>query len=281
MKTVYFISSRSCSSDEEKYKNHLLYIPNMSQDGYIYLDKTDYWGQIKSFASDENKINEIEDKVIRRLLRISQNSSSPDDSFIQLIEENRARLVETGIICSDVPQPFKVVYKLNTLDADKQWEWVLFSVHEICDSDNQADVDKIRPLWCNLLIQYILNKIPETENIHLFLHDKDIEGFDGQTQQLIDGIEKCKAKGLISTDVEKAIGKRHLTITFFKHSRTSCVMDVIGSNTRKIEDRIKELQDDFEVAFKNMKGLNELKRLANERKNEIEKKRKEKNNQAK
>lgn len=281
MKTVYFISSRSCSSDEEKYKKHLLYIPNMSQDGYIYLDKTDYWGQIKSFASDENKIKKIEDKVIRRLLRISQNSSSPDDSFIQLIEENRARLIETGIICSDVPQPFKVVYKFNTSDSDKTLDWVLFSVHEICDSDNKTDVKKVRALWCNLLIQYILNKIPETENIHLFLHDKDIEGFDGQTQQLIDGVEKCRKKGLISADVEKAIGKRYLTITFFKHSRTSCIMDVIGPDERIIDDRIKDLQRGFELAFNNMRGINELKRLANDRKNEIEKKKKEENNQAK
>lgn len=281
MKTVYFISSRSCSSDEEKYKKHLLYIPNMSQDGYIYLDKTNYWGQIKSFASDENKIKKIEDKVIRRLLRISQNSSSPDDSFIQLIEENRARLIETGIICSDVPQPFKVVYKFNTSDSDKTLDWVLFSVHEICDSDNKADVKKVRALWCNLLIQYILNKIPETENIHLFLHDKDIEGFDGQTQQLIDGVEKCRKKGLISADVEKAIGKRYLTITFFKHSRTSCIMDVIGPDERIIDDRIKDLQRGFELAFNNMRGINELKRLANDRKNEIEKKKKEENNQAK
>lgn len=279
MKTVYFVSSRSCSS-EEKYKNHLLYIPNMSEDGKLYLDKTDYWVQIKSFASDENKIKNIEDNTIRRLLIRCQESKSSDDSLIQSIEENKDKLIKTGIICSDDSQPFKVVYKLNTLDTDNTLEWVLFSVHEICDSDSD-DVKTVRPLWCNLLILYILDKVPETENIHLFLHDKDIEGFDGLTQQLIDGVEKCKAKGLIGVDVEKAIGKRHLTITFFKHSRTSCVMDVIGSNTRKIKDRIQELQDDFEVAFKNMKGLNELKRLANERKNEIETKEKEKNNQAK
>lgn len=275
MKTVYFISSRTCSPTE-KYRNHLLFIDNLSKLGSISLpqnpDKNDDWDNIKSFVDDENAIERIgnENENLGLLLLKCKILNNPDDSLIQEIRENRAQLIERHILSEEETEQSKAVYQLNLPNTVDKSDWALFAVHEICESDNQADIDVVRSQWCDLLIQYILDNVQDVENIHLFLHDRDVAGYEGLTQQLIDGVKSCKEQGLISDEIERKINKKNLTITFFKHSNTSCIMDIIGYKDCPISDRISKLQQEFENAFIIMKGVAKLKRCANERKKELE-----------
>lgn len=268
MKTTYFFSSRTCSS-KDQYKDYLLYLQNMSKDGTISLDKTDYLSQIRTFAKDTDKVAKYDNnKIIRRLLSRSLSDDYPVNDIIQSIEQNKPLLIQEGII-SSTPQAFKTVYHLKSPTTD----WMLFAVPEI--DGTEEGVDEVRKQWCDLLIQYILKKEDsELKSIHLFLHDLDIPGYADLTQQLMDDVEKsCKVKKLISDDTANKVFQKKLTltITFFKHTSTSCVMDIIGPNNKALNERVQDLPKAFEDAFDFMKGVGEAKRLANELKHELDK----------
>lgn len=269
MKTAYFFSSRTCS-DKKQYKNYLLFNKNMIEDDTISLDKTNYLSQIRTFANNAVEMAKVTDPDVLVLLTQCQSSLYSDEELNKLIEKNLNGLKKAGIINPDETssKPFKKVYRLNSSTTD----WMLFAVPEICDTDPKEDVVNARKQWCDLLIQYILEKEEASglESIHLFLHDNDIPGYSILTQQLIDGVESCKAKGLIKDDTAKAIGNKNLTITFFKHASTSCVMDIIGPNDKALDERVQDLPKAFEDAFNNLRGIGELKQMANDLKTELD-----------
>lgn len=267
MKTAYFFSSRTCS-EKKQYKDYLLCLQNMAEDGEISLDKTDYLSQIRTFANNDVEMDKVKDPDILILLIKSKNSS--DEELNKLIEENFDGLKNAGIINPDETsfQSFKTVYRMNSSTAD----WMLFAVPEICGTDPKKNVVEAQKRWCDLLIQYILKKEEASglDSIHLFLHDKDIPGYGNLTQQLIDGVGSCKAEGLINDDTVKDIGNKNLTIVFFKHTSTSCVMDIIGPSDKNLEERRRDLPKAFETAFNILRGVGEFRQFANELKTKLD-----------
>lgn len=267
MKTAYFISSRSCSVDK-RYNDYLLHHDNMEEDGEIMIPVSDsgrdFVEQVKLKARDQNVVNNFShNKTIRRLFAAINTSDLTDEGKSDLVNENLELLISEGIVKKQDERPFRKVFRLSQVSA----EWVLYGVHEIDNSDNEDDVNNIRPKWCDKLIDYILKRNPEVNNIHLFLHDQDIEGYSNKTHELINGAEDCCKRKLISETTKDTLKDKNLTIVFFKHT-SPCVMDVIGppqesEDGPQIERKFEEIPAKIDKVLQQMRGINVLKNIAN------------------
>ena len=141
---------------------------------------------------------------------------------------------------------FKDVYKLDL----KEKEWELYAVNELSGEDYNKVKGKCsdtngNPLWCDLIIDYLLTKHEECSAIHLFLHDQDVSGFSSDSLTHIDGTEECRGKEVLSEVIVKKIGNRKLTITFFQHDNPT-IVKLIGEEANE-----NEFQKNFNSFFEN------------------------------
>lgn len=265
MKTAYFISSRSCSVDK-RYNDYLLHHDNMEEDGEIMISGRDFVEQVKLKARDQNVVkNFSQNKEIRRLFRAIKTSDLTEEEKSNKVNENLELLISEGIVKKQDERSFRKVYRLKQANNDSEWQ--LYGVHEIDNSDDKNDVDNIRPKWCDKLIDYILKRNPEVNNIHLFLHDQDIEGYSDNTHELINGAEDCCKRKLISETTKDSLKDKKLTIVFFKHT-SPCVMDVIGppqkSENGKEKRKFEEIPAKIDIVLQKLGGIKKLKCIANE-----------------
>ena len=263
MKTTYFISSRSCSDDRQRYKDYLLHHDNMVEDGEITIpvldNGRDFVEQVKLKARDQNIVeNFSQNRIIRRLFAAINKTTATEEEKSNLVNENLELLISEGIVKKQEERQFRKVYRLEQANSDSEWQ--LYGVYEINKSDAEKNVKIVRPQWCDKLIDYILDKNSKVEDVHLFLHDGDIEGYSDNTHILIDGAEECCNRKLIDQKTKDALKGKNLTIVFFKHV-SPCIMEVIGpQKNRKLED----IPTKFKMVLDQLRGVSELMKTANE-----------------
>ena len=271
MKKVIFISSRTCS-DKDKYAQYLLSRKNMVEEGYIYMENNNvayFLDCVKKTAISytEEQLNELYNQNVEicdLFLAIKDNKVSDEDIRLS-IENNKQFFVANNIISVQEKRIFRHVYKLINNSTAQSINWGLYGVHEISrDIDNDSDMDKIRPQWCDKLIQYIFEHNDDVKEIHLILHEKDIPGYNDLTAQMIDGKADCREKGLISEETYRILSEKRLDldITFFMHSNP-CIMGVIGFYDEDFTKRIKTVEKKFDDALNYLRGIDAAKELAN------------------
>lgn len=279
MKIVYFISSGTCSN-EDQYGRCLLHHDNMEEKGDIYSSndsqESNYEQKIKStFPTIRKKVISGGLNSDREIKRFYTNENCPgDDKLREFLRLHKDWLIDNEVIQTEVEQKlFKKVYKLRN-PASEKLDWVLYGVCELNSKDNADIREKIRSQWCDKLITFILETHKEDEDlkeIHLFLHDKDIEGYSDLSLQIIDGRDACRKKNLINDATLKEMEKRkaELDITFFQHTNPY-IKDIIDRKDEDLAKRIKYLKEKFDVALNYLRGIDEAKKLANKIKKDMD-----------
>lgn len=261
--TIYFFSSRKakpstdnpwligeCEMEHDDQSVLLLHVNQV--DGIIGGVKSKYhsYGDICSLLNYYRALDVLDDddfdlfsdfcrRIIESFITKARQKADTERSKLKKEIEEDIRLFEsTNLIVSSVP--FKNVYKLKLNVANLS----IYAVDELSGEDykkvkGKSSDPEDNPLWCDLIVDYLLSKHPDCLSIHLFLHDKDITGFSSDSLTHVGTSSECEAKGLISKHIVQALQNKQLTITFFKHDNPE-IVKLIGTNAKidGIEERL-------------------------------------------
>lgn len=299
--TVVFISSRTCSVIQN-YEKYLLYLNDRMEmqdpgltfnmvnnqfDGY-YQDVLNKAEEIipklqkKGLIDFKNvvdqrheKVTEEEQQIIEGVITLVFRSNHPElpgarptkGDAIKAISDNQSLLESVGFIKPEgQSESFRSVYKWTGSNESL----TLFAVHEITQSDDEEKVKVIRQQWCDLLIDYIISKCEKANNVFLFLHDKDLDGYSQRSITCISSVEECLKKELIKdVTAEKLKEKKcDLSIVFFKHgnSRISNLIGPFGNqpDSPEMPKDAEELNVRLKELNYSLKGTDDLISLAQE-----------------
>ena len=243
--TVYFVSSRSCGNNEA-YRRWLLYHSDSDESkvekdynlmigsqgsevdkDFIYdvlIKDLAVWRDKAETLSSANK-----DDLIDIISSIPEERSARTEKAVKAAKENIADYLDdfrilTGI--SAESKSFKEVYRLKVEGIG-----AFLSVNELSEKDRQ-DLAKSKTLWCDLIINSILDRNQGIQTIHLLLHDQDVDGFSKNSIETISSASNCKNHKLISEAMLNRLSDSSVssvTITFFKHDNP-LVRSIIGEN---------------------------------------------------
>ena len=284
MKTIYLISSGTCNDKGDKSDKckYLLHPDNIEKEiDVISLNNNDaYYLQlvkIKAKKYSEEDLDKLYNQKVEvyDLFSAIREDNISDEGIRKTISEYRKFMIDYGIIPKEESHTFRDVYKLKNTPK----EWAVYAVKEIKRTPvTAADVKEVQDYgWCNFLVdflvKYVLKPLKEkgedfVEEIHIFLHDKDIEGYSNLSLQMIESREACREKNLINDASLKELKDRNikLDITFFMHTNPY-IEDILDCKEEHFTERIKYLKEKFDVTLDYLRGIEKKRKLANKIKN--------------